>query len=550
MEENFYSPSLMSELLSSGMQGFPTQQPVQTAPYYEDYGFDPNDLSGFDMYGLGEYASQFYQQQTPQSGVAAAQSATPPGALPPGMSWGAYSDPNDPTSQYTVTFTSEKKGDRPLTVTPETPVLLYDNRTKQIVASGVGAQGANAVAEAVSSLAATNKDAWWDIYTGTPGATDPSQFKVAVSDNKNPSFWGRLADIALPALGAVLAPMTGGLSAALGSVGSAAAGSALGSALSGTLQGRDLGDILKGAALSGGLTYAGGSLLGDALGSSVNTSAFDAAFSPEYASWLASGANTAAPAIAGGGLAGLGGSFAGTDALGNFIQVAGSTGSNIPTSVLNAALAAASAAPGLINYGNQVWGEQPPSQGGDANQSYIDPTTGDIVVPAGSTNFPIDPNSILAGFLGSQFPPINSVDIPTDLANEWPEVPVDENEIVVTGKPTPITPIIPPVPVPIGGTPGGVPSQPTQPTQKPPSTIDEIIKYIGIGSTVGGGLLDLLGVGQPKAPAATPYTPVLGAAPNFGRGPFTPFTGDYERYAFGPEWNFFGGAQASTPANG
>ena len=47
----------------------PTPEPAQA-----NYGFDPYDLSGFDMYGLGEYASQFYQQPTPQTAATNYQS--------------------------------------------------------------------------------------------------------------------------------------------------------------------------------------------------------------------------------------------------------------------------------------------------------------------------------------------------------------------------------------------------------------------------------------------------------------------------------------------
>lgn len=366
----------------------PSAQPVQAAP--ANYGFDPYDLSGFDMYGLGEYASQFYQQPTPQpaqaaptgyqslptsqpvqtapyadyatptsyqqqptaqpvqtapyyggydfgpygigdfnapsyaalaspqSNPAAAQSQpaaqptvasadysqfiqpyaesfgagaltgaktqatpasysppaasagpTPPGALPPGMSWGAYSTPNDPTSQYVVNFSGKNKNN-PLKVGPDTPVFLYDNRTKQIVASGIGREGADAVAAAASSLGAKKDDAWWDIYTGPAGATDPSQFKVALSDAKNKNFGQRF----LSAMGTILPIATAfipglGQAGLLTQIGAGAASGAAGAALkgqnilTGALTGGATAGLLNAPVLSGGKNLSG--VIGGAL---------------------------------------------------------------------------------------------------------------------------------------------------------------------------------------------------------------------------------------------------------------------------------------------
>jgi hypothetical protein len=79
------------------------------------------------------------------------------------------------------------------------------------------------------------------------------------------------------------------------------------------------------------------------------------------------------------------------------------------------------------------------------------------------------------------------------------------------------------------------------------SLLDEIIKYYALAS----GGLDLLGGalgGRGSSGAGTPYTSQLGPMPTFGRSAFTPFTGDYETYGFGPEWNFFGGTPPPTPS--
>lgn len=80
------------------------------------------------------------------------------------------------------------------------------------------------------------------------------------------------------------------------------------------------------------------------------------------------------------------------------------------------------------------------------------------------------------------------------------------------------------------------------------SLLDEIIKYYSLGS-IGldalGGALGLGGGGGGQA--AAPYVSQLGPMPTFTRGGFQPYTGDYETYGFGPEFNFFGGPAPITP---
>jgi len=60
-------------------------------------------------------------------------------------------------------------------------------------------------------------------------------------DPKEQSTLGKLADFALPILGAILMPVTGGMSAAI----AAGLGSAAGSALSSIAQGRDVSETVK-----------------------------------------------------------------------------------------------------------------------------------------------------------------------------------------------------------------------------------------------------------------------------------------------------------------
>ncbi|MGA1073341.1 MAG: hypothetical protein ACO3S3_11830, partial [Pseudohongiellaceae bacterium] len=82
------------------------------------------------------------------------------------------------------------------------------------------------------------------------------------------------------------------------------------------------------------------------------------------------------------------------------------------------------------------------------------------------------------------------------------------------------------------------------------SLLDEIIKYYSLGS-IGldalGGALGLGGGGGGGGQAAAPYVSQLGPMPTFTRGGFQPYTGDYETYGFGPEFNFFGGPAPITP---
>ena len=172
----------------------------------------------------------------------AAQPAQPTAS--PQYKWGVLGGSAD-QPQYTINFRSNKRGDMPLTVSADTPIFLYDNKTKQVIASGVGFEGADAVAEAVSRMSAQGKNNWWDIYTGPAGSTDPSQFKVAISDQKNTNFGQRfLGNIGtlLPIAVSFIPGLQG--ASLLTKIGAGAAAGAGGAALKGQ-------DILKGALIGG-----------------------------------------------------------------------------------------------------------------------------------------------------------------------------------------------------------------------------------------------------------------------------------------------------------
>lgn len=158
-----------------------------------------------------------------------------------------------------------------------TPVLLVDNRTGQVVTGGVGFDAARQVAEQARQLSSSQGNkASWSIYTAPPGTTDPSQFTSAAVETPNKSFLSSVLTIAAPVLGGLLAgPL--GLAGALGVSAPAAAaiGSALGSGILGTARGESIGNILKGAALSAAGSFAGGAL-GKAIGSAGGSTAAQA----------------------------------------------------------------------------------------------------------------------------------------------------------------------------------------------------------------------------------------------------------------------------------
>jgi len=97
---------------------------------------------------------------------------------------------------------------------------------------------------------------------------------------------------------------------------------------------------------------------------------------------------------------------------------------------------------------------------------------------------------------------------------------------------------------------GQTPTDGTTTMETGNSLLDEIIKYYSLGS-IGldalGGALGLGGGGGGGGQAAAPYVSQLGPMPTFTRGGFQPYTGDYETYGFGPEFNFFGGPTPITP---
>jgi hypothetical protein len=156
------------------------------------------------------------------------------------------------------------------------------------------------------------------------------------------------------------------------------------------------------------------------------------------------------------------------------------------------------------------------------------------------------------------------VDVPPSV-EDITGVPTTEGPpITVTGTPTPTPPPVNPLlglPVlPAGAavtgvfpggstiTPGGTSTQPMPETGR--GLLEQIARYYGLGA-VGletlGGLLGALGVGGGGGGAVSPSSGTLGPVPTFTRGQFTPYTGDYETYGFGPEFDFFSGQPTVAP---
>lgn len=202
------------------------------------------------------------------------------------------------------------------------------------------------------------KKAHWKVEAYNPQTQGWAQ---QADDDPAKNVLGKIADFALPLAGALLMPVTGGLSGAM----AAGLGAAGGSALSGIAQGKSIGKILGNAALSGGLSFAGGSLLGG-LGAG------------------GSGASGAVGSTAGNAAGSVGGNLAGnlaSNVADDLITVVGSRGLSALGS-LGAGIGAG--ASGLVNGVSQM-----ASGAGAGNHGGVDPATGDIVVnaPTAGTNW-------------------------------------------------------------------------------------------------------------------------------------------------------------------
>lgn len=195
---------------------------------------------------------------------------------------GGYGPPGLDESKYMVKAPLSNKGNPTSTLSKSTndffvydnqPVRLVDKATNQVVFEGSGPEDARKASELAAQLTAQGgRKASWDIQTGPGidlsgyGAGQSEEWKTVANEKKNKSTLGVIGDIAGTALPIAVGfiPGFGQLATGLQIAAGAGAGAA-GAGLRGD-------NILKGAVM-GGLSSAGGTLVGDALKGATNLSA-------------------------------------------------------------------------------------------------------------------------------------------------------------------------------------------------------------------------------------------------------------------------------------
>jgi hypothetical protein len=241
-----------------GMLPAPVEQPYQQAavePMTQEAApaeapFDPNtfDFSGLDLSGLNNlYGMNFGSN------------------FGGGAMGGIY--PNDPNLQYIGAPLSNKgnatsqTGGNTFAVRADQPVRLVDHRTNQIVFEGTGFDAARKATELGQGLTDQfGRKANYSIQTADP----TGNYSTVAYEKKNKSTLGTIASVAGTVLPLAMIPLTMGMSAPLAGL-STAGKIALGAGLGGLGSGLKGDNILKGAAM-GGLSAAGGQLLGPVLG--------------------------------------------------------------------------------------------------------------------------------------------------------------------------------------------------------------------------------------------------------------------------------------------
>lgn len=373
--------------------------------------------------------------------------------------------------------------------------IVNERGKNQVVASGIGEQGLQDVYSMAQRLSAEQgKKANWKVEVFDPSV---GSWKVYADDDPPGNVGKILGDVALGAGVGLLGAATGGLG--LAALPAAGIGGALGGGLSAA--GVNVTDVALPVAAT--LAFPG---LGPVLAPTLGSAASSAAQGRSLEDTLLRSAITA-------GTAGL---MQGTG-LGQDISSALGVGQS----------AAATAA-------SQKAAEQ-------AGNILVERSLAPLIASG-------------AGSLASTLPDLTKtlVDLPDVTAP-----PTEGEPITVTGQrpPTPET-------LPISGSllataplTTGLPDltkTPIEPEVEPEaknSLLDDVIKYYSLGSigldALGGVLGGVLGGGGGQA--AAPYVFQLGPMPTFARGEFTPYTGDYETYGFGPEFNFFGGPTPDTP---
>ena len=282
---------------------------------------------------------------------------------------------------------------------PDQQYRIVDRATGKVLHEGVGYDAGNQITNYATDLTKSLGDqANWIIQKATPGTSDWTQ---AYEHIPYKSGLGTFLKVALPlALGPLggLFGAAGGAGLGLGAVGTGALGAAVGSGLAGVANGDSIGDILKSAALSGGLSYAGGAL-GGALGGSGST-----------ASTVASAAGDAGSGV--GGLVG--------DLASDGITVVGSLGGAAGSAIGGGLGSLAGAAGSLATA---------PANGVTA------PDGGDIIVNGIRTAAPAAAGSALGGLSGAALASAlgNVAPLTPEQIAQGQQQVTDSNEIVVQG---------------------------------------------------------------------------------------------------------------------
>lgn len=316
-----------------------------------------------------------------------------------------------------------------------TPIILRDDATGEIVYQGTGFAGAQEAARLSNQMSATgDKKTQWSLLTGDPGATDISQFNVVAQDKPDylGGVLGALVQYGLP-IGLSLIPGVGWA----GSAALAGAGSTAGKLISGY----DLDDALKAGLITAGTAgllkapiLGGGGSIGGTIGSALESV-------PGVGDALRGVSN----ALAGGGS--NAGAQAAADALTNEIVVtaaksatpaliSGAAGSLLGSAALNNVLGNT-----LIN--------TPIEQAVNQTPQTLEEQFDDILVKGG--RLPTNVGAAVSGAApavvgnlpGTPQGPLSQEPV----TQEQPAETTNENEIVVTAKPTPID---------LGGLPGSV----------------------------------------------------------------------------------------------
>lgn len=499
--------------------------------------------------------------------------ANPDAPIDPGILAAITSavNPNAPYEQnVTYQFNPFSEGkyasSNAIDVLYNTPIRLTDAQGNTIM-SGVGFQAAEQIAKAVQDAYGSGTKSEFRIDTGMPGDTTGDTFKTAsiVSPEQNGlKLFATLAALATLGSG-LIAPAGAGAGAGAGAAGTTAAGTGAaaagtGAAAAGTGVGAGTlaalapvaGEIVVPGIVGGGLGAAGAAGLGAAAATGLAL-AQSGALSPATAAAQAPATpEPTAPAP---------------------IEVVGA-----PTSSM-ADIAAYLGVPAITApvVARPLTPVAPEPQPAVTEPTAPEPTAPEPITVTAPTT-PLVPTETLLPIAAA---PVvaPSTPAPEPIAPE----PIAPEPITVTAPTTPVIPpeaLLPAVAAPVVASPTAVPepepitvtaptttptsiapevlaglitaapvaavttagagATPTTTTpEKTPSLLDQIIKYYSLASLAGGALGDLFGNKSGTAGTTTPYTSVLGPTPTFGRGTFQPYTGNYETYGQGPEWNFF-----------